>query len=276
MIYVVLALLGLCFGSFVNALVWRLHEQSKTGKTKKLKAKDLSIVHGRSMCVHCQHTLSWYDLLPVVSWLSLGGKCRYCKKPISWQYPLVELLTAALFVISYLYFPYELWTMNYGLLFALWLTILVGFMALIVYDIHWMLLPDRIVFPLQGIVLMYVLLAAITEADVAVFGQAVLGVVFSAGIFYVLFQLSKGKWIGGGDVKLAVVLGLVLGGPLEALLMLFLASWLGSIYSLPLLVRGQAKNAKIPFGPFLIAATIIVYLFGHNLLAWYKSLFLFV
>src|SRR5690606_19684146 len=103
-----LVILGLCLGSFVNALVFRLHMQMKASEKhrgKKVQKAKLSIVSGRSMCVHCHHELAWYDLIPVLSWLTLGGKCRYCHKPIAWQYPLVELATAALFALSYVYWP---------------------------------------------------------------------------------------------------------------------------------------------------------------------------
>src|SRR5580700_9634934 len=113
MIIVVLAVLGLCLGSFVNALVWRLHEQSnpkqktknKKQKAKQLSANELSILRGRSMCPDCHHQLAAKDLVPVISWLDLRGKCRYCHRPISIQYPLVELATAGLFVFSYFFWP---------------------------------------------------------------------------------------------------------------------------------------------------------------------------
>src|SRR3954465_436221 len=104
MIIAVLVVLGLCLGSFVNALVWRLHEQEEGG-SKKAAAKKLSIIKGRSMCPHCKHALKPIDLIPVISWLSLRGKCRYCSKPISIQYPIVELSTALLFVVSYIWWP---------------------------------------------------------------------------------------------------------------------------------------------------------------------------
>src|SRR5690348_8244818 len=115
MIVLLLGALGLGLGSFVNALVWRLHEQELAeeepkhkrakGKARQLSAKELSIVSGRSMCPDCHHELAPQDLIPVLSWLWLRGKCRYCSKPISWQYPLVELVTAALFIVSYLSWP---------------------------------------------------------------------------------------------------------------------------------------------------------------------------
>ena len=277
MIPVILTILGLCFGSFVNALIWRLHEQIKPKKERVASEKDLSLTTGRSMCPNCQHTLAWHDLLPVVSWLSLGGKCRYCHKPISWQYPLVEIATAALFVISYAYFPI-LHTPYSILMLAIWLVLLTGFIALAIYDLRWMILPDRIVFPLQALAAVYILTAfVISKGDWQVLLGAGLGVILSAGLFYLLFQVSSGKWIGGGDVKLAVALGLVVGGAAQALLMIFIASLLGSIIGIPLMLAKKAKlQGKLPFGPLLIIATVIVYLFGTSLIAWYKSQFLLV
>src|SRR5260221_566501 len=105
MTIVALILLGLTFGSFINALVWRLHKQNEDS-AKEQKVPNLSIATGRSMCPNCYHELAAKDLIPVLSWLSLGGKCRYCRQPISWQYPLVELLTAGLFTVSYIYWPW--------------------------------------------------------------------------------------------------------------------------------------------------------------------------
>src|SRR5690606_6942893 len=101
MIIAVLALLGLCLGSFVNALVFRVHAQSKlkSGSKKKIGKRDvdLSVSRGRSVCIHCGHELAAKDLIPLLSWLLLRGKCRYCHRPISWQYPLVELTASLLF-----------------------------------------------------------------------------------------------------------------------------------------------------------------------------------
>lgn len=272
MIELVLILLGLVLGSFVNALVWRLHEQEtiREGKSKD-KAKLLqavSIARGRSMCPACHHELAAKDLVPVLSWLSLRGKCRYCQKPISWQYPLVELLTAVLFLVSYLFWPY-VWQGLGIYLFVFWLIFMVAFMALAVYDLRWQILPNKIIFPL-------IVLAIIQVLGQLVFYGGSLGfllgllyaVLIDSGIFYVLFQLSRGAWIGGGDVKLGVVLGILATGPFRAVLLLFLASCLGSLASIPLLAAGKRK-ARISFGPFLLAAAVLVVLFGDSIISWY-------
>lgn len=278
----VLVVLGLAFGSFVNALVWRVHQQSLAkkprGKSSKLKAQDLSILKGRSMCPHCKHTLAWYDLIPVFSWLSLKGNCRYCKKPISWQYPVVELITAALFVISYVFWPFQLLSANSYLLFAAWLVSLVILVALFIYDIKWMLLPNRLVFPLIGIAGLSALLrASEAENPLQSIVNSLAGVAIASGIFYVLFQVSNGKWIGGGDVKLGVALGLLVGSAPLAFLLLFTASILGLSAAIPQLIQGKAKmTSKLPFGPFLIAATVIVVLFGQQFVDWYANTFLLI
>lgn len=268
MIILILFLLGICVGSFVNAFVWRLHEQERS---KKKPRKELSILQGRSMCVHCRHQLGAKDLVPVLSWLELRGKCRYCHKPISWQYPLVEVSTAALFVFSYLWWPYGLETAGM-IQFGFWLITAAIFMILAVYDLKWMLLPNKIVYPLIALSLAGVILQSVLLRDFSVVWQAFWGVVCLFGLFWFLFQLSNGKWIGGGDVKLAAALGLIVGGPIQAVLVIFLASLLGMFVSVPLMVRGKkSMTSKVPFGPFLLAATVIVVLFGDRMIDWYTK-----
>ena len=310
MVYIALILLGLCFGSFVNALVWRLYQQGNGGEgeeqgpesDKKDKksgkkarhavayppaltpppASELSILKGRSMCVDCRHTLAAKDLIPVLSWVSLRGKCRYCRKAISWQYPLVELLTAGLFVASYVFWPLPLsgsgllgLSVSNGLAFGFWLIFLVGFMALAVYDLRWFLLPNKIVYPLLVLAAGQALARAALDGDVAILTTAIWGLAIGGGIFYLLFQVSRGTWIGGGDVKLGFLLGLIVGGPVNSLLLLFLASLLGCLVTVPLLLSGRAtRKSHIPFGPFLLLAAIIVQLFGAAILAWYQHQFL--
>lgn len=290
MIIVALVILGLCLGSFVNALVWRIHEQNAESSKKKSSKKrlaELSVLKGRSICPNCKYQLKAVDLIPLVSWLSTKGKCRYCQKPISPQYPLVEAATAALFVLSYVYWPslvasatnncpspslFHGASLADNLLFGLWLATLTGLVALLIYDLRWYILPNRIIYPLAAISGLYALILVINAHDpVNALINVVLAVLVGGGIFYVLFQLSGGKWIGGGDVKLGFVLGLFLATPARSLLMIFIASLLGTLISLPLMANDKLKKTSIiPFGPFLIVAAIIVQLFGIAIINWYK------
>jgi len=290
MIIVVLAVFGVIFGSFVNALVWRLHEREElraqiielrkkkagTQQVEALSAKlqALSITTGRSMCPHCRHELAAKDLVPLLSWLSLRGECRYCHKPISWQYPLVEAFTGVLFAVSYISWPLVLH--GAGLFqFMLWLIFLVGFVALTVYDLRWFTLPDKIVLPLSGLAAIQVVVVAVWLQSFSALWQPVAGAAIIFGLFWSLYQVSGGKWIGGGDVKLAVALGLLAGTPLKAFLVIFFASLLGTLVSIPILAQGkQGLKVHIPFGPYLLAAAIIVVLYGSHIMNWYQNLLL--
>lgn len=285
MIVAILTVLGLVFGSFVNALTWRLHEQTELDnsprKTRggatipKLGRKDLSILQGRSMCPSCHHTLAVSDLLPIVSWLALGGRCRYCKKAISVQYPLVEAATTLVFVGSYVLWPLALASAASWAIFGLWLAMLVVLVALAVYDLKWTLLPDKLVLVLAVLAVAQAALV-ITSASSA--GSSLINhliaVAIGGGLFYLIFVVSSGRWIGGGDVKIGFVLGLIAGTPSRALLLLFLAALLGTLVSLPLLASKRLKRSSaIPFGPFLILATVLVVIFGSQIIDWYISLF---
>jgi prepilin signal peptidase PulO-like enzyme (type II secretory pathway) len=272
MIVAVLIVTGLCFGSFVNALVWRLHEQSRTGKKAD---RQLSILHGRSLCPDCRHQLSALDLVPVFSWLSLRGRCRYCRKPISKQYPIVELGTAVLFVGSYLLWPADLAGAQ-TILFVLWLGLLVGFMALTVYDLRWMLLPNRIVYPLSLLAVAHaVVRVAAAPSPLHQLLDTAGAVAVGGGIFYLLYQVSNGKWIGGGDVRLGWLLGLTVATPQDSLLFIFLGSIAGTLISLPLLANHRLKSKSlIPFGPLLILGAIVVQLLGADIWTWYRHIML--
>lgn len=279
MVIVYLIILGLVLGSFSNAVIWRLHmQQSGKRRAKKLglSDRDLSIATGRSVCTHCGHQLSTLDLIPVISYLLLRGKCRYCHKPIE-DTPLLELALPVLFVVSYVWWPYDLTVpdISFGqVLFGMWLLALVGFVILAVYDIRWLLLPDRVVFPLIALAAVSVAVqATIFHGGLASLATAAWGVLLTAGVFYILYTVSRGAWIGFGDVKLAIALGLLAGGPVPALLLIFIASLAGSLAAIPLLIRGShVRSTRIPFGPFLLLATAVVMLFGSTLSDWYIGL----
>lgn len=268
---VVLGFLGVCLGSFVNALVWRVHQQEKAKKP----GRDLSILKGQSMCPNCRHKLAAKDLVPVFSWLWLKGRCRYCKKPISAQYPAVEAATGAVFVLSYLFWPTTLASSGEYLLFGSWLLVSVGLMALLVYDIRWMLLPNRIIYPTLLVALAgrlaYILL--FSEHFLHSLLYLLASVAVASGIFWILFEVSKGKWIGFGDVRLGFITGVVLAKPSLSLLMIFVASLLGTMAAIPGLATGKKTVlSKMPFGPFLITATWLVLLFGQSFIDWYTGL----
>jgi prepilin signal peptidase PulO-like enzyme (type II secretory pathway) len=247
MIYLILAILGLCLGSFVNALVWRI-------KNKR------DWVRERSECVHCHHELAAKDLIPVLSWLMLKGYCRYCKEPISWQYPVTEVAMAIVFVTSYIFWPVDFTSSGQWLLLATWLAVSVGLMALLVYDFRWMILPNKILYP---------------TFFVALAGRLAYILLFASDKLTSLWHLvmvSQGKWIGYGDVRLGLATGTVLGSPSKSLLMIFLASLLGTVFVLPLIYTGKKTIVtKIPYGPFLITATWIALLFGWQIVSWYKT-----
>jgi prepilin signal peptidase PulO-like enzyme (type II secretory pathway) len=273
MIIAFLVVAGLGLGSFINALVWRVYQQEKT-RSKAAKQK-LSILRGRSMCVHCKHQLTMADLVPILSWLWLKGKCRYCKKPISWQYPVVEIATALIFVGSYIFWPVNLGTTGAWLLFITWLVSSVGLMALLVYDLKWMLLPNRIIYPTFFVALIgrfsYIIFFA--EGKAHSFWLLVFSLVISSGVFWLMFQVSRGQWIGFGDVRLGLITGTLLADPAKSAAMIFIASLLGSLVALPGLITGKkTMSSKLPYGPFLIVATAITLLFGSPVIDWYKSL----
>ena len=269
MIPFILFFLGLCLGSFVNAWVWRIHKQVQASSNKQKRR--YSILHGRSMCVHCSHELAATDLVPVVSWLLLGGKCRYCKGKISWQYPAVELVGALSFLFSYYFWPESWSNINY-IFFGLWLVELVVLLALTVFDIRWRLLPNRMIIILLIPAFISLVLTLVSSANLTLtMLQAFSSIVVGGGVFWMIFQVSNGKWIGGGDVKLGAVLGLILSSPTLAFMMIFLASVLGTITALPFLTSGRSRmKTQLPYGPSLILATIVLKLWGASLIAWYR------
>ncbi len=249
---------GLLFGSFVNALVWRL-------KNKR------NWVQERSECVHCGHKLTAKDLIPVVSWLLLKGRCRYCKKPISYQYPVVEIMVSALFVWSYLHWPSEITGMVI-VHFCLWLVLLVVLSALIVYDFRYMLLPNKLVTAAGIVTALWIIINTLFgEHSYAPIIDSFLGLLSFGGLFYLMFQISNGKWIGGGDVKLGFVLGAWLASPLLSLLAIFTGSVVGLLLTPILTSKKLSMKSRIPFGPMLIVGTVIATLYGSKLVDAYNQ-----
>lgn len=246
---VLFGLIGLCLGSFVNAFVWRLK-------------KKRNWVSERSICTHCGHTLAAKDLIPVVSWLLLRGKCRYCSKKID-DTPITELAVSVLFVLSYIAWPYgfdgEGWVR-----LVVWLVAVVLLAAMFLYDLKWMVLPNKLTYSLFGLAfIQFAILLFFRGFDTDFLIRSFLSTVIGGGIFHLLYFLSKGKYIGGGDVKLGYAYGLLFLNPLTPWLALTVASTLGSLIAIGLLAAGKAKmGSKLPFGPMLIVGVYVIMLWG--------------
>jgi leader peptidase (prepilin peptidase) / N-methyltransferase len=255
-----LFVLGTAVGSFLNVLIYRTIQGE-------------SWVVGRSKCDHCQRKISWYDNVPIFSFLLLGGKSRCCKKPIPSSYPLVELMTGSLFVwwygIGFVFF--RLTTTPFQVLQPLfWL--LVGILLLTIFfaDLMHMIIPDLAVgllFILTLAYRLYLTLAAvmqIRDLQLALLGM-VAAVIFLGG----LWALTKGKGMGFGDVKLIAPIALLLGWP-KVLVGLFFAFIMGGVVGSVLLLLGKKKVGQvIPFGPFIIVGAVLSLVWGEAVFNWY-------
>lgn len=282
-IYTILVTLGLILGSFAGATLWRLRarqlgEDKQDGEEVPQREYKMlqpltkaGFIDDRSRCLHCGHTLSWYDLVPLVSWISTKGKCRYCKKPIGWLEPVIELSTMLFFVLSYAFWPESFTTLKGSLEFGLWLIAGVMLIILFFYDLRWYLLPNRVMFPLIGVATMMAILEVTTAVAplTALISLAFSGAILS-GIYLVLWAVSKGTWIGFGDVKLGLALAFLLGQWPLAFVALFGANVIGCLIVLPGMLSGKiTRKTKVPFGPLLIVGGFIAMLWGHQIVNLY-------
>ena len=244
-LYSVFFILGTIIGSFLNCLVCRFHNNE-------------DFLVKRSYCPHCKHPLSWQDLIPIFSFLFLKAKCRYCKMPISSQYFLAELATGALFVLA-------LTQHSYFLLLAFCFLIVI-----FIYDFKYYIIPDKVIFPAIIISFFYQLVSNLQSIDI--FYSAVISALAAAGFFLAIFLISRGRWIGFGDVKLALFMGLLLNFP-NILIALFLGFFIGAIIGTVLIVLNKkGLKSEVPFGPFLVTGTLISIFWGEKIFNWYLTL----
>ena len=271
-----LLLLGVVLGSFAGAQVWRVRaRQLRTDKQTghpydKHEWRQLRVLlqgtvrDDRSRCLQCGHVLAWYDLLPIVSWLSTGGRCRYCQQFIGWFELVMELVLGVSLALSYLVWPWALPASS--LLFAVWVVVALVLMILAAYDAKWQLLPDPLNYGLMALGALFVLVRMTTLHDVDLVSLTG-AVALLAGLYGGLYAISRGAWIGCGDVKLCVGLALLLGDWRLAFMTLFFSNMLGCIIVLPGLARGQLNTrSQVPFGPLLIIGCVISLLFGGHIL----------
>ena len=283
MIYLTLVLVGLCLGSFAGASVWRLRayqllhdkkngEHVDAGEYKDLeKLTKVSVTNDHSKCLHCSYVLRWYDMVPLVSWLILRGKCRKCHKPIGYLEPIIELGVATFFVLSFMFWPYSLIGLIGIARFILWLAAGVALAILFAYDTKWSLLPDKINFTVIGIGLANASILLLgSQNKIGTLLNIVGSVLILSGIYFALYLISKGKWIGFGDIKLGLGLALLLADWKLAFIALFAANLVGCLIVIPAMVAKKLKrDSHVPFGPLLIVGFVIAGLLGNYLVNLY-------
>lgn len=258
LIFFFIFLLGTIIGSFLNVVIYRFG----TGK---------SISKGRSICMTCNKTLSWYELIPVFSFLIQSGRCKSCASSISHQYPIVEFITGVVFAsIAYHFLPVlYISQISYILLVVLFAFLFSILIVISVYDFRHKIIPDRLVyiFALISLLSIFVnqtgfgsLFIKPTLADISVGPLLALP-------FALIWLLSKGRWMGLGDSKLILGLGWMLG-LYTGLSALILSFWIGSIIGLIIMAFSHKKiglKTEIPFAPFLIISSLIVFLFDIDI-----------
>lgn len=248
---------GLVWGSFLNSVIWRIF-------------KGMSFSRGRSLCPSCQTRLRWFELIPLISFFLLRGKCRTCRQAISWQYPLVELATAIIFAGSYWLaarqcsFVNSVFNCSVSLVrYWFYLSVLI---VIFVFDYRWQLIPDKVTLPAIGAILVVDLLVS---QSVSSFWHFLFAALVGGGFFLVQFLLSRGQWIGGGDIRLGVLMGLMLGWP-QVLVALFFSYISGALIGFLLIVIGRKNlRSRLPFGTFLTVATVVTLFWGELVIRWY-------
>lgn len=290
-------LIGLGVGSFINVITTRFQPDSYI--------KFSQLVSGRSRCPFCFYQLKWYDLIPIFSFVFLKGRCRYCKNKISWQYPLVEIITALIFLGLFLKIynltPVRLalaqqiyfWPIVLFFVVAIYLTILI---ILSIIDLKYYLLPDNyIIFGIGIAVLSVIFFYFVSQNPNNYFFNCgvnflgsyidyfncripfllspILGAILTSGLLFLIYFFSRGKGMGFGDVKLGIFIGLILGFT-NSILALALAFIFGSIAGIILLAaKKRTLKSMVPFGPFLALGVLITIFWGSNLVDLYLSLF---
>jgi prepilin signal peptidase PulO-like enzyme (type II secretory pathway) len=249
-----LFIFGLVIGSFLNVLTMRI-------------ANDEPMSGARSFCPHCRHKLAAADLVPLFSFLWLKGSCRYCRAPISWQYPIVELTTALAFMLV-AWAHWQGWASGDG---AIWLLrdlfFTTGLLALFIFDYQWYIVPDEVSLPTA-------LSAFIINLSLGIDWQTlVLGSIVGGGIYWLLWVGSQGRWVGSGDIRLGLVLGSMLGlsGTFVAIYIAYLIGGAAAAYLL--FTKRKELGGMLPMGTFLTVGAFIVLLTNARLPEFLKIFF---
>ena len=253
LIYMLTAFMGLAIGSFLNVVIYRVPRNERIGLT-------------RSKCPHCGTQLKWYHNVPLVSYVFLRGKCGFCDKPISFRYPIVEISNAML----YLYF---LWQFGLNAEFAVFSALGSALLAIFFIDLDFQIIPDAITLP--GMIIG--LGVSFIPAGIGIV-PSLLGLVIGGGSLYLVALLGdwlfKKESMGGGDIKMAGMLGAFLGW--QKVLLIFISSALiGAVVSIVLMiVSARIRQSRVvPFGPFLAAAAVLAMCYGDQIISFYLTEF---
>ncbi len=264
-------LLGLSIGSFLNVVAFRYEEESGFLNVKKLG--------GRSHCRVCLKPLSWYELIPLFSFLFQKAKCRSCLTKLSWQYPLLELVTA----LDLVFLPYLLSGTSLGI----WLLASFILIAVSAIDVRLRIIPDEANLLIFILGLVQLLVSYKTSTHTSFFSfygypfgltdpvwlNQLVGFLVGLGVFGLIILLTRGRAMGMGDLKLAAAAGLLMGWP-DILIAIMVAFIAGGLYSLPLiLARKKGLKDMVPFGPFIVFGIAVVVFFGEPLMAGYFNFF---
>ncbi len=241
-------IIGVFFGSFLGVLVDRIH----IGE---------SIVKGRSHCDFCKKELSPLDLIPLLSFIYLNGKCRYCKHKLSLHYPLIELTTGLFFAFNAFYFLSNSFDLQSLINFLFGVTISCGAIIVFFTDLRFGIIPDKILMALFILSLIFMLSKAPGSILIHI-----LSAVFGGGFFLLIFLLTRGKGMGFGDVKFSFLIGFILGFP-SFVLSFYLAFLTGATLSIILILWGKKRlrSDTIPFGPFLTLGFLIAFYFSNQI-----------
>lgn len=244
------ALIGLLIGSFLNCLIWRIYKEES--------------IMGRSYCPKCLHKISWYDNIPLLSFLMLKRRCRHCSAKISWQYPLVELVTSLLFVASFLS-QTNIAAMPL-LLVRDWLLI-VTFIIVFVYDLRWQLVPMIVVWPMIIVMVIFNIFIGYTWQSILLAGLA--GALF----FLIQYLITARRGLGEGDIWLGLLIGISLSEISLLIVSLALSYFIGALISMALLTgKRKGWKSKIALGPFLSFGIIMTLIYGQKIVFWYFNL----
>lgn len=251
---------GTVIGSFLSVLIYRIRFNKK------------HTIKSRSECVKCKETIAPHDLIPLVSYLVLRGKCRNCSTAISIYYPLIELFTGVLFALMYLKYPFisenGAFSGNAAALFLLNLYFMSVLSFSFFYDLKYMFVSDRVMIP----AILIALISSVLPGTPHII-DSLLGALIAFTLFAVQIVASRGKWLGGGDVRIGVFMGLVLGWE-QTIVALFMAYIVGACSAVLTIVTGdKGAKSKVPFVPFLVIGTLISLFLGRELIDWYLGSF---